>query len=67
MSLNLKFNYTLGFNARFKSPLYIHNWPLNLAFSQDYDLASHTAYVVSVNFIYEWRLILYKVDSERNF
>ena len=29
---------------------YIHNWPLQ-PFSQDYGLASHTTYVVCVNFI----------------
>ena len=31
---------------------YIHNWSLQ-PFSQDYDLASHTTYVVCVNFMHE--------------
>ena len=30
---------------------YIHNWSLQ-AYSPDYDLASHTSYVVCVNFLY---------------
>ena len=42
---------------------YIHNWSLK-PFSQDYDLASHTTYVVCVNFIHKWRDIQFKVDSE---
>ena len=44
--------------------IYIHNWPLQ-PFSQDYDLVSHTTYVVCVNFIHEWRDLQFKVDSER--
>ena len=41
---------------------YINNWPLQ-PFSQDYGLASHTAHVVCVNFIHEWRDLQLKVDS----
>ena len=40
---------------------YIHNWFL-LTFSQDYDIGSHTTYIVCVN---EWRDLQFKVDSER--
>ena len=29
------------------------------------DLASHTTYVVCVNFIHKWRNLQFKVDSER--
>ena len=29
------------------------------------DLVSHTTYVVCVNFIYKWRALQFKVDSER--
>ena len=43
--------------------IYIHNWPLQ-PFYQDYDLASHTTYVECVNFIYKWRDLKFKVDSE---
>ena len=32
---------------------YIHNWSLQPC-SHDYDQASHTTYVVCVNFIHEW-------------
>ena len=42
----------------------IHNWLLQ-PFSQDYDLASHTTYVVCVNFIHKWRNLQFKLDSER--
>ena len=43
---------------------YIHNWSLQ-PFSQDYDdLASHTTYVMCINFIHEWRNRQFKVDSE---
>ena len=42
---------------------YIHNWSLQ-PFSQDYDLVSHTPYVVCVNFKYEGRDLRCKVDSE---
>ena len=41
-----------------------HNWSLK-SFNQDYDLASHTIYVVCINFIHEWRDLQFKVDSER--
>ena len=41
---------------------YIHSWRLQ-AFSQDYDLASHTTNVVYINCIHEWRDIQFKVDS----
>ena len=40
---------------------YIHNWPLQL-FSQDYDLISHTTYVVCVNFIHKWQ-VTYSLKS----
>ena len=43
---------------------YIHNWQLQ-PFTQDYGLASHTTYIVCVNFIHEWRLLQFNVDSER--
>ena len=43
---------------------YIHNWSLQL-FRQGYGLASHTIYVVCVNFIHKWRNLPLKVDSER--
>ena len=43
---------------------YIPIWLLQ-PFSQDYNLASHTTYVVCVNFINEWRYLQFKVDSER--
>ena len=39
---------------------YIHTY------SQDYDLASHTTYVVCVIFIHEWRYLHIKADSKRN-
>ena len=42
---------------------YIYNWPLQL-FSQDYGLASHTTYVVCVNFIHEWWNLQFNIDSE---
>ena len=44
--------------------IYIYNWSLQ-PLSQDYDLTSHTTYVVCVNFIHEWRQLQFKVDSER--
>ena len=47
---------------------YIHNWSLQ-PFSHDYDLVSHTTYVVCVSFIHEWRDLQFlkspKTDSER--
>ena len=43
---------------------FIHKWPLQ-PFSQDYGQASHTTYVVCVNFIREWRDLQFNVDSER--
>ena len=42
----------------------IQNWLLQ-PFSQDYDLASRTTYVVYINFTGEWRDLQFKVDSER--
>ena len=39
-------------------------WSLQ-PFSQYYDLASHTNYVVCVNFIHKWRDLQFEVDSER--
>ena len=44
--------------------VYIHNWPLQ-TFIQDYGLASHSTYVVCVNFIHEQRVLQLNVDSER--
>ena len=44
---------------------YIHNWPLQPPFSQDYGLASHTSHVECVNFIREWWDLQFNVDSER--
>ena len=44
---------------------YIHTYVQNLSlqpFSQDNDLAT---YIVRVNFIYKWRDLQFKVDSER--
>ena len=38
---------------------YIHNWTLQ-PFTQDYGLVSHTAHVVQVNFIREWRNLTFK-------
>ena len=43
---------------------YTHNWSLQ-PFSQDYVLASHTTYVMCVNFIHKRRDLQFKVDSER--
>ena len=34
-------------------------------FSQNYDLASYTTYVVSINFIHDWRHLQFKVEPER--
>ena len=45
---------------------YIRNWSLQ-PFSQDYDLAFHTIYVVCVNFIHEWRNPQFKVDRTTDF
>ena len=42
----------------------MHNWSLQ-SFSQDYGMASHTTYLVFVNFIHKWRELQLKVDSER--
>ena len=42
----------------------MHNCSLQ-PFSQDYDLVSHTTYVVCANFIHEWRDLQFKVHSER--
>ena len=52
----------------FMQILYIHtyficNWSLQ-PFSQDYDLPSHTIYVVCVNFIHKWRDLQLEVDFE---
>ena len=55
----------------FYSPLYSINYQITYIhlplqhFSQDYDLASHTTYVLCVNFIREWRDLQFNVDSER--
>ena len=43
---------------------YMHNWPLQ-PFSQDYGLASHTIHIVCINFIHEWRDLLFNVNSEQ--
>ena len=53
---------TIRIRAKFYT--YLLNWPLQ-PFSQDYDLASHTIYVVCVTFIHKWRDLQFKVDSER--
>ena len=43
---------------------HIHNWLLQ-PFSQDYDdFVSHTICAVCINFIYKWRDLRLKVDSE---
>ena len=42
---------------------YIHKWSLQ-HFNQDFDLASHTTYVVCINFRHEWRDLQFKVDSK---
>ena len=57
IKIKLQIQYT-------KTYIRIHNWPLQ-TFSQDYGLASHTTYVVCVNFIHKWRDLQLKVDSER--
>ena len=36
----------------------------SILFSQDYNLACHTAYTVCVNFIYECRSVQFKVECE---
>ena len=51
-------------NILFLIRTHIHNWSLQ-PFSQAYDLASHDTYVVCVNFIYKWRDLKFKVDSEQ--
>ena len=33
--------------------------------NRNYNLTTHTNYIVCVNFIYEWRNLQFKVDSER--
>ena len=43
--------------------IYLHNLPLQ-PFSQDYDQASHTTYVVCINFMHECCNLQFKVDSE---
>ena len=37
----------------------------NQDYSQDYKLASDSAYIACVNFIHEWRDLQLKVDSKR--
>ena len=54
-------NVTGGTEVRVHSIKLLNNWP----HSQDYDLVSHTTYVVCVHFIHEWRDLQFKVDSER--
>ena len=44
--------------------VYIHNLFIT-PLSQDCDLASHTTYIVCVNFIHKWRDLQFKVVSER--
>ena len=46
------------------SNTYVYNWSLQ-PFSQDFDLASRTTYVVCVNLIHEWRDLQFNVDSKR--
>ena len=43
---------------------YVRDWMLQ-PFSQDNGLASHVTHVVCVNFICEWRDLLFNIDSER--
>ena len=45
----------------FAERTYLHNWSLQ-PFSQDYNIASHTTYVLWVNFIHEWGNLQFKVD-----
>ena len=44
--------------------MYTHNWSLQPC-SQDYDIASHTTYIVCFNFIHLWQDLQFKFDSER--
>ena len=60
---NRKFKITVGVNHLWRS-VYIHNWSLE-TFSQDYDLVSHTTYVVCNNFIRERQDLQFNVDSGR--
>ena len=61
----LKLVNLLGLMASFalRKP-FIHNWPLQ-PFSQDYDTASHNAYIVCVNFLHEYQDIEFQVGSEQ--
>ena len=52
------------YRVLFEVHTYIHNWSLQ-PFNQDYDLVSHTAYVVCINPIHHWRALQFKVNSER--
>ena len=60
LSIKIKFSLNL---KRYQSKL------LNNCFCTyiigHYNLASHTTYIVYVNFIHEWRDLQFKVDSER--
>ena len=43
----------------------LHTYINLQSFSPDYDLASHTTYIVWVNFIHKRRDLQFKVDSKR--
>ena len=60
---NISHGLTISTQRCQRTYTYIHNWPLQ-PFSQDYGLASHTTYVVCVNFIREWRDLQSNFDSE---
>ena len=44
---------------------FTHNWLLQ-PFSQDYSLACHITHIMCVNFSYEWRDLLFKVECVRH-
>ena len=52
--------YSYGFLAYERQCKYIHMY-----FSQDYNLVSHTTYVLCVNFTQYWRDLQFEVNSER--
>ena len=54
--------YSIIANRQYYHIIIIHNSSLQ-PFIQEYDLAAHTTYIVFVNFIYEWRVLQFKVDS----
>ena len=54
-------NHSLSVSYRTHLDTYI----INTTFGQNYDSVSNTTNVMCVNFIYEWRDLQFKVDSER--